>query len=91
MKSFIDARKAIKTLQKELQITQKKLAEVEGITEAYMSNKIKGDHYTHPGNFARLCDNLGLKVKIEIKAEVLDQEGNKIIDIPINNDFMDEE
>lgn len=91
MPGMINGKKAVKALQLAKGMLQKEIGTVEGINENHIAARLKNGYYDKPGNYARLVDNLGLVLDVQVIAKVKDQEGNILFDVPINQDFMDEE
>ena len=91
MPGMINGKKAVKALQTAKGLLQKEVGAIEGINENHIAARLKNGFYDKPGNYARLVDNLGLVLDVQIKAVVKDQDGNVLFDVPINVDFMEEE
>lgn len=91
MPGMINGKKAVKALQIAKGLLQKEVGTIEGINENHIAARLKNGFYDKPGNYARLVDNLGLVLDVQIKAVVKDQDGNVLFDVPINADFMEEE
>ena len=88
---LFNGRKTVKKLLSVFGLTQRAYAQKIGMEETYIAIRLSRNFYDKPGNLARFVDDLGLILDVQIIAKVKDQEGNVICDVPINQDFMDEE
>ena len=91
MGDLIKGKKAVKDLCAAIGKTQRDIAIMYDTNDSIISNRIKRGFYDKPGNFARLVDDLGYTIKAVIDIAVYDQEGKRITDVAINQDYMNEE
>ena len=90
-KGILNGKKTIKAVLLNKDMTQRDAATALKMEEPVFNMRLARGYYDKPANLAKIMDDLGLVLKIEIKAGIYNQNGELVVNVPVNNDFMNEE